>query len=555
MLENWILRGIERAAGLPAALSVVGVCLLGGPAHAADTWTHIATGVDYLHRVESGSLPQDIHVAKIDLTNPLMSVYASNDLSTERGVNTRTFATSSGAIAAINGDWGASSTTVPISLAIGDSNMWNPHFTDPSVGGAWGFFACDIFNRCEAGTRPPSDLGFAYPFLAPYRYFNAVGANGIPLIEEGARATGCFDTVRNPRSGICVDANRETLYMFAVDGRSSTASGMTCDEMRDLAADLGCYDAAMLDGGGSTTLVVDGSVMNDPSDGSLRSRPNHIGVILASTADAECTSIGSGRWCDGTEINTCSGGRYLGSGDCALFGATCEEDGDWAYCVHMNCPDGDGNGSECLSETEVRTCTDGWLSDGDCAVFGLACGEDSTGASCLDSRCTSGPNSGFCVDATTAAQCTAGVYAETTCVDDEACVVDGLDAACSAPEAEPEDSGDSDTSEDGGDGAGGEADGSEDENTGGSTAGGSAGDADAAPEDISDATGPGTAASDKGGCASVGGAAGSAAWVLALGVLARRRRVSAVLKTVPETEPGSPSAWATQDPSVFRLDG
>jgi len=493
--------------------SLLVLCMWSASAHATDTWTSTATGVDYLHRIESGSVPQDIHVAKVDLTNPLVSIHASADLTTERGVNTRTFANNTGAIAAINGDWGSTST--PISLAMGDSTLWNPHFTDPSVGSQWGFFACDIFNRCEAGTRPVSDFSFLYPFLAPHRYFNAVGANGVVLIEDGTRGTGCFDTVRNPRSGICVDASRETLYLMAVDGRSSTASGMTCDEMRDLADDLGCYDAAMLDGGGSTTLVVDGAVMNSPSDGSLRSRPNHIGVILATSTDSEC-SLASGRWCDGTEISTCSGGRYLGTGDCAAFGATCEEDGDWAYCVHLSCPDGDGNGSECLSETEVRSCTDGWLSDGDCAYFGLACGEDSTGASCMDSRCASGPNSGFCIDETTAAQCASGTYAETSCVDDESCVVDGLDASCQSPE--PVDSGD------GGDGDGGGADGSEDEDHGGETGGSDGGDTDdASPEDSEEPVESTPSDSDKGGCSSVAKVAGPTAWMLAVALLLRRR--------------------------------
>lgn len=496
------------------------------PAQATDTWTNIATGVDYLHRVESGSTPQDIHVAKIDLTNPLVSVHASDDQSGERGVSTRTFASNSGAIAAINGDWGASSTTNPISLAMGDGNMWNPHFSDPSVGAEWGFFACDIFNRCESGTRPHGDLGFQYPFLAPYRYFNAVGANGLVLVEDGTRGVGCYDTVRNPRSGICVDASRETLYLIAVDGRSSSASGMTCDEMRDLALDLGCYDAAMLDGGGSTTLVVDGSVMNTPSDGSLRSRPNHIGVVLATSTDTECSTIGSGRWCDGDEIHTCSGGRYLSAGDCAVFGGTCEEDGDWAYCVHLFCPDGDGNGSECLSTTEIRTCNDGWLFDGDCSAFGLECGEDSAGAACMDSRCTSGPNSGFCIDESTAAQCTEGSYAESACVGDEVCVVDGLSASCQVPE--PEDSGDGgddsgDGSGDGGGDGGGGADGSEDENHGHETAGSSDGGSGSETDDESAPGGGSTGSKESGGCSTSAGPAGHPVGWLALLALVGRR--------------------------------
>ena len=399
-------------------------------AKAADTWLPIDTGVDLLHRVETGTIPQDIYAIRVDLTNPLISIHASNDiLGVERGVNTLTFANNVGAIAAINGDWGLSSQNPPISLAIGDGNMWNAHFTDSSIGGEWGYFGCTIFNECEANTRPPGDWGFLMPVLAPYRYFNAVGANGLQLINDGVRLSGCYDTVRNPRSAICVDSSRTELWMIAIDGRRSNASGMTCDETRDLVLSLGCWDAAMLDGGGSTTLVVDGTVRNTPSDGSLRSRPNHIGVILASATDPEC-QLTSGRWCNGTEISTCSGGRYLGTGDCAFFGATCEEDGDWAYCVHLYCPNGDGNGTSCINSTELASCNDGWYEEGDCGLFGLECGEDAFGAGCMESTCVNGPNSGFCLSSTLAGQCEDGVYAETVCSNGTNCEESGGLASC-----------------------------------------------------------------------------------------------------------------------------
>ena len=505
-----------HAAHLSPARSVVVQALwglavlfgLGGVAHAADTWTNVTTGVDHLHRVETGSLPQNIHVARVDLTRPLVSVHASNDVSTERGVSTRTFADNAGAVVAINGDWGETRRT-PISLAMGDGNLWNPHFTDPSVGGEWGFFACDIFNNCEAGTRPVADLGFVTPFLAPYRYFNAVGGNGLILLDDGVRGVGCYDTVRNPRSGVCVDASRETLFLIAVDGRRSSASGMTCDEMRDLAVDLGCHDATMLDGGGSTTLVVDGSVVNSPSDGSLRSRPNHLGVVVAASEDSACSSLSSGRWCDGTEVHTCSGGRYLGGGDCAAYGASCEEDGDWAYCVHYQCPDGDGNGSTCLSATEIRSCNDGWLSEGDCAAFGAVCGEDAAGADCMDARCSSGPHAGFCIDETTVAQCTDGLYAETSCTGDTVCSVDGLVAACTEPASE--DSGTTDGATDGTTG-------------GGDASGGPSGDADGSLGSTD--TPELDEGSESSGCATLGSVPGGIAGLLGglalVGVVRRR---------------------------------
>ena len=327
-------------------------------ANATDTWTNIATGIDYLHRVETSPRPQDIFAARIDLSNPLVSLHTSaNTTGVERGVSTLTFANNSGSIVAINGDWGT--LYDPISINISDGDMWNPHFSDPSVGHAWGYFGCDIFNNCDASTALVSDPLFQTPFLQPHRFYNAIGSNGVQLLDDGVRLSGCYDSSRHPRSAICLDQTRTELWMIAVDGRRSAASGMTCDEMRDLALDLGCWDAAMLDGGGSTNLIVEGDVKNVPSDGSPRLNANHIGVILADSVDPQC-QVASGKWCSGDTISTCSGGRFMGAGDCSFFGATCEEDGDYAYCVNYQCPNGEGNGMGCLGATEMAYCNDGW---------------------------------------------------------------------------------------------------------------------------------------------------------------------------------------------------
>ena len=61
-----------------------------------------------------------------------------------------------------------------------------------------------------------------------------------------------------------------------------------------------------------------------------------------------------GRWCtEGTLVHTCEGGAFIGPGVCAVYGATCEESGDWAYCVDWRCPGGDSSGAECRG-TEIH---------------------------------------------------------------------------------------------------------------------------------------------------------------------------------------------------------
>ncbi|WP_308159835.1 phosphodiester glycosidase family protein [Arthrobacter sp. ISL-5] len=70
---------------------------------------------------------------------------------------------------------------------------------------------------------------------------------------------------RNPRTIAGVDAQGRTLLVTA-DGRQTTALGLSIKESADVARSLGMVDAINLDGGGSTTMVVNGQVVNSPSD-------------------------------------------------------------------------------------------------------------------------------------------------------------------------------------------------------------------------------------------------------------------------------------------------
>lgn len=70
---------------------------------------------------------------------------------------------------------------------------------------------------------------------------------------------------RNPRTLAGVDAAGRTVLVTA-DGRSTDALGLSIAESAEVARALGLRDAVNLDGGGSTTMVVDGDVVNDPSD-------------------------------------------------------------------------------------------------------------------------------------------------------------------------------------------------------------------------------------------------------------------------------------------------
>lgn len=75
-----------------------------------------------------------------------------------------------------------------------------------------------------------------------------------------------FTDVRHPRTLIGTD-RRGHIWLVVVDGRQPDYSvGMTFEELIALANRLELDNALNLDGGGSTTMVVNGAIVNRPSD-------------------------------------------------------------------------------------------------------------------------------------------------------------------------------------------------------------------------------------------------------------------------------------------------
>ncbi|MGZ4442321.1 MAG: phosphodiester glycosidase family protein [Nocardioidaceae bacterium] len=84
---------------------------------------------------------------------------------------------------------------------------------------------------------------------------------------------------RNPRTIAGVDAQGRTV-LVTVDGRSTDDLGLSVPEEADVARSLGLVDAINLDGGGSTTMAVDGQVISHPSD-ATGERPVGDAVLVA----------------------------------------------------------------------------------------------------------------------------------------------------------------------------------------------------------------------------------------------------------------------------------
>lgn len=95
-------------------------------------------------------------------------------------------------------------------------------------------------------------------------------ARGGQFLENWAPETfnPGFAETRHPRTMIGVGADA-SIWLVTVDGRQPQLSaGMTLIELQSLARRLSLTDALNLDGGGSTTMWVTGSIVNSPSDAS-----------------------------------------------------------------------------------------------------------------------------------------------------------------------------------------------------------------------------------------------------------------------------------------------
>ncbi len=75
-----------------------------------------------------------------------------------------------------------------------------------------------------------------------------------------------FVNFMHPRTAVGITKHRN-LIMLVVDGRSPLSTGISLDNLAKLMKKLGATEAMNLDGGGSSTLVLENGVLNFPSDG------------------------------------------------------------------------------------------------------------------------------------------------------------------------------------------------------------------------------------------------------------------------------------------------
>ncbi|MCP4142358.1 MAG: phosphodiester glycosidase family protein [Chloroflexi bacterium] len=164
-----------------------------------------------------------------------------------------------------------------------------PHVGDPVAPKG---FAASRGKRYAEGNRPV--LYIAENNIAQFnkprsKIYNAISGSHM-LVVEGEPIEGLDSEIPAPRTALGVDFGPDRLVIVVVDGRQPFYSeGATLTQLADLLIEYGVYTAMNMDGGGSSTLVIENQfgkaeVLNSPIDSHIpgRERPvaNHLGVFV-----------------------------------------------------------------------------------------------------------------------------------------------------------------------------------------------------------------------------------------------------------------------------------
>jgi len=129
----------------------------------------------------------------------------------------------------------------------------------------------------------------ALSFREPGKVHHAISGDRY-LVLNGEAVADLDNSEREPRTALGFNKNGRWLILVVVDGRQPFYSeGATFSELADILLAHGAHFGMSLDGGGSSTLVIEGGegeaiVLNSPIDQYIpgRERPvaNHLGIYI-----------------------------------------------------------------------------------------------------------------------------------------------------------------------------------------------------------------------------------------------------------------------------------
>ncbi len=272
------------------AFSLLALAILGGVwyirrVRPQPTQKMLFQGVEYIRDVRSSPRRMVIHVIKIDLREDGIRLLVTPGNPDEalplKARTTSQFLSNFDLQIAINGD----GFTPWHTNTLFD---YYPHVGDRVA--PTGFAASEEIIYSQDTDKEPT-LYLAQNNLARFnaptsKIYNAISGT-LLLLQKGEPRPGLEESSPEPRTAVALDRANRYLIFVVIDGRQPGYSeGATLLELAEIIAFHDGYTAMNLDGGGSSTMVVEGplgaDVLNSPINNGIpgRERPvgNHLGV-------------------------------------------------------------------------------------------------------------------------------------------------------------------------------------------------------------------------------------------------------------------------------------
>ena len=241
-------------------------------------WQPAFEGVDYLRAELRIPRPMRIHAVRVDLSNPSIELLVTPPLSRHSrelpSRRTSSFLEEFGCQVAVN----ASLFTPVVRL---ENEPVRPTGLAAALGSVYSKPVSNL-HALVISTNKVISIAKPYPESPPYQ-----GVGGLLAILENGEIS---DERREPEPATVVgySADQQYLYLMVIDGRQRGYSeGVSPHEAASLMVKLGASDAINMDGGGSSTLVMENklgkaSVINRPCNpiinGIERPVATHIGI-------------------------------------------------------------------------------------------------------------------------------------------------------------------------------------------------------------------------------------------------------------------------------------
>ena len=215
----------------------------------------------------------DIYVAEVWLSSAqyLKTAFAENSYGKNVTAKTSEIASQCEAILAINGDYyGAreSGYVIRNGVVYRDYGSGSTDILCIYADGSFG-----ITNSTEASAQELVDSGVWQAFS----FGPGLVENGGITVDQNTEVGKAMAS--NPRTAI--GQISELHYVFVVsDGRTDQSVGLSLYEMATFLQSLGVKTAYNLDGGGSSTMVLMGEVINNPTTGGSRTKERSVSDIV-----------------------------------------------------------------------------------------------------------------------------------------------------------------------------------------------------------------------------------------------------------------------------------